>query len=285
MALRVLVTGSTGYVGRFLVPALEKDGHRVVGVSRSASTAMDLCNASEYSRVLEEVVPDVIVHTAASSSPAKCEADEEATMQQNVPKGFAQKAKEVNASVRFIFLSTDQVLDGKGHLVDEEADARPVNVYGRSKLEMEKVVKALFDNHAIFRLSFIFGPEVEGAHSTFLQFALEKLRQKKEFNAFADQIRSCIFIHDVVEALRLAVKGHIEGTVNLGGPEALSRLDFCRIVARHVGMAESIVQGSAYDLPTPSPADISMNIARLRTAMGRSTVSLADALATMDAKL
>ena len=28
---------------------------------------------------------------------------------------------------------------------------------------------------------------MEGAHSTFLQFALEKLRQKKEFNAFADQ--------------------------------------------------------------------------------------------------
>ena len=95
-----------------------------------------------------------------------------------------------------------------------------------------KVVKEVFDNYAIFRLSslcsskkvetigsdlctfafhlnetftvssdeiifeasclvigmrFVFGPEVEGAHSTFLQFAMDKLRQKKQFDAFSDQ--------------------------------------------------------------------------------------------------
>ena len=35
---------------------------------------------------------------------------------------------------------------------------------------------------------FVYGPEVEGAHSTFLQFAMDKLRQNKEFEAFSDQI-------------------------------------------------------------------------------------------------
>ena len=34
---------------------------------------------------------------------------------------------------------------------------------------------------------FVYGPEVDGAHSTFLQFALDKLRQGLEFKAFADQ--------------------------------------------------------------------------------------------------
>ena len=33
----------------------------------------------------------------------------------------------------------------------------------------------------------MYGPEVDGAHSTFLQFALDKLRQGLEFKAFADQ--------------------------------------------------------------------------------------------------
>eukprot|EP00434_Breviolum_minutum_P029258 symbB.v1.2.025878.t3/scaffold2545.1/size76554/1 len=239
-------------------------------MANSLDAATQPRNSSDCERVLQEVKPDVIVHTAALSSPAKCEEDEALSRSFNVPRHFAEKAKELNPATRFIFLSTDQVHDGKGRMVDESTDPRPMNVYGKSKMEMETVVKEVFDNYAIFRLSFVFGPEVEGAHSTFLQFAMDKLRQKKQFDAFSDQIRSCIYIDDVIEALRLSVKGHIEGTVNLGGPEPLSRLDFCRIVAKHFKIDESICQGALYHLPTPSPADISMNITLLEKALGRS---------------
>lgn len=77
----------------------------------------------------------------------------------------------------------------------------------------------------------------------------------------------------------------LQSLLCLAGPEALSRLDFCRAVARHLGMAESIVQGSTYDLPTPSPADISMSIQRLEGALGRRPRTLSDALAVIGAKL
>ncbi|CAJ1350950.1 unnamed protein product [Effrenium voratum] len=285
MVMRVLVTG-TGYVGRFLIPALEKDGYHVVAVSRSSKPlAMDLCNPDDCERVLQEVKPDVIVHTAALSVPAKCEADEVAAMCSNAPQHFARIAQELNPAVRFVFLSTDQVLDGKGHLVPESIEAHPINVYGKSKLKMEAAIKDIFAKHTIFRMSFVYGPEVEGAHNTFLQFALDKLRQGKEFDCFVDQkIRSCIYIDDVVAALRLAVQGNIDGVVNLGGPEPLSRVEFCQRVARHVGV-EDIVKGTTYSLPTPSPADISMDISRLSKLLGRSPSTLSDALVLMDAKL
>merc|ERR1712031_102144 len=110
-----------------------------------------------------------------------------------------------------IFLSTDQVLDGKGHCVDEAVDAQPINVYGRTKLDMENAVKDAFANFVILRLSFVYGPGVQGAHTTFLQFAMEKLKAGAEFSVFTDQIRSCIFIDDVVDALRLAVRGEVSG--------------------------------------------------------------------------
>ncbi|CAJ1454208.1 unnamed protein product, partial [Effrenium voratum] len=205
-----------------------------------------LCNPDDCERVLQEVKPDVIVHTAALSVPAKCEADEVAAMCSNAPQHFARIAQELNPAVRFVFLSTDQVLDGKGHLVPESIEAHPINVYGKSKLKMEAVIKDIFAKHTIFRMSFVYGPEVEG----------------KEFDCFVDQIRSCIYIDDVVAALRLAVQGNIDGVVNLGGPEPLSRVEFCQRVARHVGV-EDIVKGTTYSLPTPSPADISMDISRL----------------------
>ncbi|CAE7314955.1 MAT2B [Symbiodinium sp. CCMP2592] len=91
MATRILVTGGSGYVGRFLLPALEQDGYHVVGVSRSSSTAMDVSSASDCERVLNEVRPDVIVHTAALSAPATCEQDPAAAVTSNVARALVQK--------------------------------------------------------------------------------------------------------------------------------------------------------------------------------------------------
>ena len=59
---------------------------------------------------------------------------------------------------------------------------------------MEAVVREEFPQHAILRLSFVYGPKVEGAHATFLQFALDKLRAREEFSVFTDQIRSAVYI-------------------------------------------------------------------------------------------
>merc|ERR1712194_256574 len=166
---------------------------------------------------------------------------------------------EANSAVRVIFLSTDQVLDGKGHLVDEAVQASPVNVYGQTKLDMENVVRDAFPQHAILRLSFIYGPTAEGAHATFLQFALDKVKSAKDFSVFTDQIRSAVYIGDVVEALKLAVSGRVTGLLNLGGPEPLSRFDFCKTVAESVGASVEMLKGSTYNLKVPSPADISMD--------------------------
>eukprot|EP00929_Paragymnodinium_shiwhaense_P118768 TRINITY_DN90687_c0_g1_i1.p1 TRINITY_DN90687_c0_g1~~TRINITY_DN90687_c0_g1_i1.p1 ORF type:complete len:317 (-),score=52.79 TRINITY_DN90687_c0_g1_i1:117-995(-) len=281
--LRIVITGGSGYVGRFLVPRLEKDGHTVYAVSRSSAPplAMDVTDAAACSKVLSELKPDVIVHCAAQSSPAKCEEDPEAARSANVPMDLLREAAKVNDKMRFVFLSTDQVLDGKGHLVDESVDARPVNIYGQTKLDMEAAVRDAFSDHSILRLSFVYGPQVDGAHSTFLQFALDKLKAGAEFSVFTDQIRSCVYVDDVVETIKLAVLGKAAGTLNLGGPEALSRYDFCRTVAEHVGASREMLKGGTYSLPVPSPADISMNVTKLTGLLGRQPHTLAAALAAM----
>jgi dTDP-4-dehydrorhamnose reductase len=284
--LKVLITGGSGYVGRFLVPALESEGYDVVAVSRSSSpVALDVSDAAACARVLAEVRPDIIVHAAANSSPKACEEDPAGARQANVPLGFISGAREANPAVRFIFLSTDQVLNGQGHLVDEAVEANPINVYGQTKLEMEAAVREAFPQHTIVRLSFIYGPKVEGAHTTFLQFAMDKLKAGEEFSVFTDQIRSAVYVGDVVETLKLAVSGQATGLLNLGGPEALSRFDFCKIVAEHLGVTQSILKGGTYNLPVPSPSDISMDVSRLGVLLRRQPLRLADALLEMQSKL
>lgn len=281
---KVLVTGSTGYLGQLLVAALSEE-FEVVGVSRSSSPyALDIEDAAACETLLQELQPDVIVHTAAMSNPGECEKGPDRAESANVPRGFLEAAASLSPPARFVFTSTDQVLDGSGHCSTEEEPARPVNVYGRTKAAAEKVVQELFSEHTILRLSFIYGPTVPGAHGTFLQFALGKLRAGEPFTAFTDQVRSSVYVSDVVEAVRLAIRGEVSGVVNVGGPDPLSRYDFCHVVATCCGFSTDSIGQELYanlDGMTPSPADISMDVARLAGALGRQPMSLAAAMADM----
>ncbi|OLQ00526.1 hypothetical protein AK812_SmicGene16803 [Symbiodinium microadriaticum] len=190
-------------VGRFLLPALEQDG----GSSAELSSN-------------KRVRPDVIVHTAdemrddyyvtmmvtSMTAPVSFGA--------SLEEAFAERGTE--ALLRFVFLSTDQVYDGKGLREDQARDGiRPLGswtVYCRKSvmlLHMEVAASQVVI--ILIEIMFVYGPVVVGAHSTFLQFALDKLRSGEPFDA----IRSCIFIHDVVEALRLAVQAtHIVNVAN-----------------------------------------------------------------------
>lgn len=281
---KVMITGSTGYLGRFLMARMS-EGNDVTGVSRSSDPrSLDLEDADACEAFLQDLRPDVIVHAAALSNPGECEKNPDRAEAANVPRGFLEAAARLSPPPRLILTSTDQVLDGTGHCVPEEESPNPVNVYGRTKAALEDLVKELFPHYAILRLSFIYGPTVPGAHSTFLQFALDKLKAGAPFTAFSDQVRSSVYIVDVVEAVRRAAMGECAGVVNVGGPEPLSRYDFCRIVGEVCGMStEQMGQERYADLSgmIPSPPDISMNVERLTAVLGRSPMSLAEALADM----
>lgn len=289
--MKILCTGVTGYVGSFLREALSSEGE-VVGMCRGTAPPLDFTDAEACAALLDELKPDVVVHAGALSNPSECEREPDRAWAVNAPRGFVEAAAAAALrpgapARRFVFFSTDQVHDGRGHLVSEAVEAKPVNVYGQTKLAMERLVQQAFpgDRHAVLRLSFVYGPEVPGAHGTFLQFALGKLRAGAPFSAFTDQVRSAVYIEDVVEAVRLAVRGGLSGVVNVGGPQALSRYDFCRGTAEVCGFAPELVGGnSSADVPglPPSPADISMDTGKLAAALGRPLRSLAIALHAMD---
>merc|ERR1711972_205124 len=98
-------------------------------------------------------------------------------------------------------------------------------------------------------------------------------------------IRSAIYIEDVVEALSLSVGGKLTGLVNLGGPEALSRYDFCKAVGDHLQMSTDIMTGENYSLSVPSPSDISMDVSKLTGLLGKPPRRLVEALMEMQARL
>lgn len=150
--MRVLVTGSSGRVGRAIYVRLLRDGHEVVGLDRSPASTADLVGDLRDPGLMRRAVDgvDAIVHAAALHAPHVGIVAETLFRQVNVEAtvALAQLALERRID-RLVFTSTT-ALYGEASTppatagwVDEAVLPRPRTVYHRTKLAAESALEAL----------------------------------------------------------------------------------------------------------------------------------------------
>ncbi|XP_030010130.1 methionine adenosyltransferase 2 subunit beta isoform X1 [Sphaeramia orbicularis] len=163
-ALRVLVTGATGLLGRAVCREFENSGWLVIGTgyrrARPRLLRCDLTDEDAVRGLVQEYKPDVIVHCAAERRPDVVERHTEAAINLNV-HATGTLAKEAAASgAFFLYISTDYVFDGRNPPYGEDDSPNPLNVYGRSKLEGERETLRHCPGAVVLRVPVLFG-EVE----------------------------------------------------------------------------------------------------------------------------
>lgn len=184
--MRVLLTGSTGFVGRGLSSALsEKPGVVLTSaVRQSTSTAPanmvvtgELNEQTDWSAGL--VGQDVVIHAAARAHVMKDEvADPLAEYRRVNVQGTLNLAKQAaTAGVkRFIFISSikvngEQTLDGRPFTADDQP--APEDAYGLSKMEAEQALQAVAGDSGmelvIIRPPLVYGPGVKGNFATLIK--------------------------------------------------------------------------------------------------------------------
>ncbi|GAB2290975.1 hypothetical protein Dimus_025232 [Dionaea muscipula] len=177
---KILVVGGTGYLGQHLLQGfssstqpydldlaftyhsnpppqklLQALPHHVLSFLVDLRTGHGLDSISES---FDQ--PDVVINCAALSVPRVCEADPAAAMAINVPTALVNwLSSSVGKDTLLIQLSTDQVYEGVKSFYKEGDETVPVNVYGKSKVEAEKLISSKCSNYAILRSSIIFGPQ------------------------------------------------------------------------------------------------------------------------------
>lgn len=147
--MKILITGSEGFVGSHLVPRLRADGHEVLATGRCGPIDETLIVPDEARarELLREFQPEVVFHLAALSHVAQAEAAPEDTFRVNV-EGTASLLRGVAAEVpscRFIFVSSSTVygiVAPEQQPLRESLGVRPVNSYSWSKVGAESYVQA-----------------------------------------------------------------------------------------------------------------------------------------------
>ncbi|MBI2870211.1 MAG: dTDP-4-dehydrorhamnose reductase [Candidatus Omnitrophica bacterium] len=276
--MRWLITGVTGLVGSSCVEALSKR-HTLHGLARRPAGGLkglagfETCDIADGRRV-EEVArvfqPDVILHAAALADVDYCEREPDLAQRVNVEgtRHVAQAADTLGALL--VFISTDYVFDGKGSRPYREDDPTgPVNVYGRTKVQAEGVVRRVAERHVIVRSTWLFG----AGGSVFMRQVLKEAGEKRPLSYVADKISSPTHAGDLAEAIEELVLLGRTGTVHVTNAGAASWYDFaCEILrAAHLENGAGIQRISRRDLRRDAlrPAMTALDNSRFKEWTGR----------------
>src|SRR5207248_4887453 len=154
--MKVLLSGARGQLGQELVAAARDDASdEIVPVTHEQ---LDIRDAARVRDVVERERPQCIINTAAFHKVDLCEDEPETTFAVNElgARNLSQAAEKIGGLM--VQLSTDYVFDGEKTSPYVESDeARPISVYGKSRLAGERAVAATCRRHLIIRTCGLYG--------------------------------------------------------------------------------------------------------------------------------
>ncbi len=173
--MKILLFGKGGQVGWELQRSLAPLGEVVSLDFDSTNFCGDFGRPEALAKTVRAVRPDVIVNAAAHTAVDKAESEPELarTLNATAPGVLAREAAALGAWM--VHYSTDYVFDGSGSTPWQETDSpAPLNVYGQTKLEGERLITQLCPRHLILRTSWVYAARGGNFAKTMLRLAKER---------------------------------------------------------------------------------------------------------------
>jgi len=259
----VLITGGRGQLGRELQRALRAPGRRgpaslkagLLDVEGAEVLALDLpeldvTDAGAVERAIGQARPDLVIHAAALTDTSLCEEDPDLAMRVNAQGALhvAEACRRIDAAM--VYVSTNEVFDGppRREPYGESDEPRPVNAYGRSKLEGERLVRDRLPRCYVVRTSWLYaeGGDNFPAKVLRLAFALGESASggqerpasrtgRRELSMVTDEVATPTWARDLAQAIIRLVGHPAYGTYHLTNAGWCSRYEWAAEVLRLAG--------------------------------------------------
>lgn len=263
--MKILIIGGSGLLGCKTAKLAVKLNHdvfityllRPMKIEGSTAFKLDKCERDSVFSLFEKVKPEVVIDTAALHNVNYCEAHKDEAWKVNVEgtRNVAEACKKING--KMIFISTDYVFDGKKGFYNENDEPNPLNYYGKTKLEAEKILRSLELEYLIARTSVIYGwnpSEISGLKSSsgksmnFVIWTLKKLRNKEPVQIVTDQFSSPTLADNLAEVLLVMASSNKSGVYHTAGKSCLNRYEFALKIAEIFNLDKNLIKPTTSDV-------------------------------------
>ena len=221
--MKIVVTGSCGFLGSRIVASLRERGDEVIGIHARAS-----CESRETTSCLDihygspvEVEPalkntDILIHLAGTSTPFESMQNPKVAIMQDLIPSLALFESAVETKVRkILFASTGGAMYGNlvsGYKAKESDLAIPSSPYGNIKLLLEKYLDEITrdseTSHISLRLSNAYGPgQLARPNFGVIPNFISQIEAGEPLSVRAkESTRDYIFVDDVISAFKSALE-------------------------------------------------------------------------------
>ena len=246
--MKILITGANGLLGHELASVL-KD-HSLILLSHSQ---LDISNSDSVNKEIDSHSPDIIINSAAYTQVDLCESNYDLAFSSNAtgPKNLAIKCKQLN--IPLIHISTDYVFEGnqeKNSPLEETDKLGPKTVYGKTKLEGEKLVMENCDKYFILRTAWLYG---EGKNFVKTMIGLSK--KNKELKVVNDQVGCPTYAKDLAKAIKEIIdkKSEKYGIYHVTNKGEVSWYEFAKKIFEIRKIEIKVNPCTSEEFPRPAP--------------------------------
>ena len=212
---------------------------------------MDITNTNEIGQILDKIRPDIVINTTGINNVDYCEKHPEEAWKINVHTVEEICKITKRLGIKLVQLSSDSVFDGNKQSPYVETDVpKPINYYGKTKLESENTVLENPEN-VVVRASVLYGyllrnlAELESSSKksiNFGQWLINKLLANEKVKIITDEYSSPIIADDFARSILHIVKHKSNGIFHSAPKLKITRYDFSVKIANSLDLPLELIE-------------------------------------------
>ncbi|MEK7616880.1 MAG: SDR family oxidoreductase [Patescibacteria group bacterium] len=281
---RIVFTGITGLLGGYFL----KGGDLNFEITGVSSKDFNISDKKKVLDFVNDLNPRIIVHAASAGNVDYCEKHPDEAYAVNVEgtRNIIEAAKKINAKI--IFLSSNAIYDGDSAPYDEKKIPNPVDIYGKTKVEGEKLIIKSDLKYVILRLITMYGWPQKGGRQNPVTWMIDNLKREQRINVVNDIYNNHLWAGQAAEALWEVIRENISGVYNIAGADCISRYDLALKVAEVFGLDQSLISPVTSDFfknIAKRPKNTCFNTSKMEKQLGIKPLSIIQGLNLMKKEL
>ncbi|MEA1979403.1 MAG: dTDP-4-dehydrorhamnose reductase [candidate division Zixibacteria bacterium] len=224
---KILLFGKNGLLGNELYQNF-RHSNAVISPSHDEC---DITNVSHVKETFESIKPDIVINAAGFTDVDRCEIEREKANTVNFvgTKNIVNECQKYNC--HYLTYSTDYVFDGEKSSPYIETDKpQPINYYGETKLNAEKIIQQSLIKYSILRVSWLYGMYRDNFLKLIIKSGLKANKTNVVLPIVNNQIGSPTSVSEIVAQTKIILENKITGVVHCSSQGKVSRYEMTKMI-------------------------------------------------------